>query len=116
MLNISKNSISSKIDKNDYSTLLEVESKITKRVLLRIIKWSVFLMFIVALLPWTQNVRSYGEITTLTPDERPQEIHSVISGRIERWKVKEGDFVVNIASMPITQKGMTNMMKISRVK
>jgi len=94
MLNISKNSISSKIDKNDYSTLLEVESKITKRVLLRIIKWSVFLMFIVALLPWTQNVRSYGEITTLTPDERPQEIHSVISGRIERWKVKEGDFVL----------------------
>ena len=93
MLNISNNSVTSRIDVNAYSTLREVESKTTKRVLLRIIKWSVFTLFIVALLPWTQNVRSYGEITTLTPDQRPQEIQSVISGRIEEWRVQEGDFV-----------------------
>lgn len=95
MLNISNNSVSSKIDVNAYSTLREVESKTTKKVLLRIIKWSVLILFIVAFLPWTQNVRSYGEIITLTPDQRPQEIHSVISGRIEEWKVQEGDFVNN---------------------
>jgi len=93
MLNISNNSISSKIDANAYSALKEVESKVTRKVLLRIIKWAVLILLIVALLPWTQNVRSYGQITTLTPDQRPQEIHSVISGRIEEWKVKEGDLV-----------------------
>lgn len=93
MLNISNNSISSKIDTNAYSALKEVESKVTRKVLLRMIKWSVFILFVVALLPWTQNVRSYGQITTLTPDQRPQEIHSVISGRIEEWRVKEGDLV-----------------------
>ena len=93
MLNISNNSISSKIDTNAYSALKEVESKVTRKVLLRIIKWSVLILFIVAVLPWTQNVRSYGQITTLTPGQRPQEIHSVISGRIEEWKVKEGDLV-----------------------
>jgi adhesin transport system membrane fusion protein len=93
MLNISNNSISSKIDTNAYSALKEVESKVTRKVLLRMIKWSAFILFIVAMLPWTQNVRSYGQITTLTPDQRPQEIHSVISGRIEEWKVKEGDLV-----------------------
>jgi multidrug resistance efflux pump len=94
MLNISNNSISSKVDVNAYSSLKNVESKVTRKVLLRIIKWSAFVLFIVALLPWTQNVRSYGTITTLTPDQRPQEIQSVISGRIEEWKIKEGDFVV----------------------
>lgn len=93
MLNISNNSVSSKIDTNAYSALKDVESKVTRKVLLRMIKWSVLFLFIVALLPWTQNVRSYGEITTLRADQRPQEIHSVISGRIEEWKVKEGDLV-----------------------
>lgn len=93
MLNISKNSISSKIDMNAYSAIKNVESKVTKNVVINIIKWSVLILFVVALLPWTQNVRSYGKTTTLTPDQRPQEIQSVISGRIEQWKVKEGDFV-----------------------
>lgn len=93
MLNISKNSVASKIDQNAYSTLKHVESKKTGRVLIRLIKWSVLICVIVALLPWTQNVRTAGSLTTLNPDQRPQDVHSVISGRIEKWKVKEGDFV-----------------------
>jgi hypothetical protein len=34
-----------------------------------------------------------GAVTTLKPNQRPQSIQSVISGRIEKWYVKEGDFV-----------------------
>ena len=30
--------------------------------------------------------------------------------------LKKGDMVVNIASMPAQEKGMTNMMKISKIK
>jgi pyruvate kinase len=30
--------------------------------------------------------------------------------------VKKGDFVVNIASMPIREKGMTNMLKLSKIE
>ena len=30
--------------------------------------------------------------------------------------IKKGDHVVNLASMPAHEKGMTNMMKISKVK
>ena len=44
-------------------------------------------------LPWTQNVTGNGYLTTLTPDQRPQTIQSPIPGRIEKWYVKEGDFV-----------------------
>ena len=30
--------------------------------------------------------------------------------------VKEGDLLINIASMPISDQGMTNMLKLSKVK
>ncbi len=93
MLNISNNSVATKIDTNAYSALKKVESKITRRLTIKIVKWSVFLFFIVSMMPWTQNVRTHGNLTTLNPDQRPQEIQSVISGRVEAWKVKEGDFV-----------------------
>lgn len=44
-------------------------------------------------LPWTQNIRAKGYVTTLNPDKRPQTIHSIIPGRIEKWYVREGDLV-----------------------
>ncbi len=44
-------------------------------------------------LPWTQNVESVGKITSLDPANRPQLITSRIAGRIEKWFVREGDFV-----------------------
>tara|TARA_Y100001935_G_scaffold255663_1_gene270961 strand:+ start:139221 stop:140468 length:1248 start_codon:yes stop_codon:yes gene_type:complete len=47
----------------------------------------------IMLLPWTQNINSRGSITTLSPDQRPQNVHSVIAGQIERWYVREGDYV-----------------------
>lgn len=34
---------------------------------------------------------------------------------LEGGKVKEGDVIINIASMPIAEKGMSNMMKLSYV-
>jgi len=44
-------------------------------------------------LPWTQNVNSQGEVTTLTPNDRPQELPSIIEGKIVQWYIKEGDYV-----------------------
>lgn len=54
----------------------------------------VLIVLIVALfLPWTQNIRAKGTVTTLRQEQRPQEINTVIAGRVEKWHVKEGDFV-----------------------
>jgi multidrug resistance efflux pump len=47
----------------------------------------------ILLLPWTQNIRSNGNITTLRQEDRPQEINTIIPGRVIKWFVKEGDFV-----------------------
>jgi multidrug efflux pump subunit AcrA (membrane-fusion protein) len=44
-------------------------------------------------LPWTQNIRSKGKVTTLRPEQRPQEINTIIGGRIVNWRVREGDRV-----------------------
>src|SRR5690242_20216361 len=43
--------------------------------------------------PWTQNVRARGNVTALRQEQRPQQINTIIAGRIEKWYVKEGDYV-----------------------
>lgn len=57
-------------------------------------------------LPWTQNIRARGTVTSLSPDQRPQTIHAIIPGRIEQWYVQEGQLV---------QKGDT-ILRLSEVK
>jgi multidrug efflux pump subunit AcrA (membrane-fusion protein) len=44
-------------------------------------------------LPWTQNIRSNGTVSTLNPYDKPQNIQAIIGGRIEEWYVTEGDIV-----------------------
>jgi multidrug resistance efflux pump len=44
-------------------------------------------------LPWTQNIKSKGNITSLFQEQKPQKIYSPIAGKMNRWWVKEGDFV-----------------------
>ncbi len=48
---------------------------------------------VILLMPWTQNIESYGKVTTLNPENRPQTITSRIGGRVEKWFITEGQFV-----------------------
>ena len=64
-----------------------------RKILTRLLVASLLLFLMVMFLPWTQNVQSRGNVTALNPSHRPQNIQSVIGGRIEEWYVKEGDFV-----------------------
>ena len=53
-----------------------------------------FGLFIVTLfIPWQQNIRGTGKVTAFTQANRPQGVESAIAGRIESWKVREGQFV-----------------------
>ena len=52
------------------------------------------LIFIIFLfLPWTQNIRARGAVTTLLQDQRPQQVNTIIGGRVIKWHIKEGDYV-----------------------
>jgi multidrug resistance efflux pump len=53
----------------------------------------VLFMLSILFLPWTQNIQTTGNITTLYQDQRPQEINSPIPGKIQKWYVKEGDYI-----------------------
>lgn len=58
--------------------------------------WAIGFFIVAAVflfLPWTQNVRARGSVTTLRQEQRPQELNSIIPGKIIKWYVKEGDFV-----------------------
>lgn len=106
MLNISNNSISAYVDRTRFPSLNAAEQRQSSKVLRRLLGFFFALAMLFLFIPWTQNIRSKGSVTTLRPDQRPQTIHSIIAGRIERWYVKEGDFV---------HKGDT-ILNISEVK
>ena len=93
MLNISNNSVSKADNFKSLKVLKLVESKRSKRLVKRISLVVIVLILIIAFLPWTQNIRTNGKVTTLKPDQRPQTINSVIAGKIEKWYVQEGDLV-----------------------
>ena len=93
MLNISTNSINQNIDQDSHVSLRNVNAKQSGRVFRKLMTYSFAAGFVLMFLPWTQNIRGDGYITTLDPQQRPQTIHSIIAGRIEQWYVKEGDYV-----------------------
>ena len=93
MLNISEHRVNNQLLSRDLKTLQSVEKRRSSRVLLRLLAGTGIVGLILLFLPWTQNIRSNGQITTIDPNMRPQTIHSIIPGRIDKWYVKEGDFV-----------------------
>lgn len=69
--------------------------------------WGFFItIFLAMFLPWTQNIRARGLVTTLRQEQRPQELNSIIPGKIIKWYVKEGDIV----------KAGDTILQISEVK
>lgn len=62
----------------------------------RVKLWFYFCLLLIVIfmfLPWTQNIRSKGNVTTLLQEQRPQQVNTLIGGRVTKWYVKEGDFV-----------------------
>jgi multidrug resistance efflux pump len=108
MLNISDQSINHLVDEEKYVSIknTSILYQYSYKRLRQVISLILLTFFIILLLPWTQNVRSKGNLISLSPDQRPQTIQSVIAGRIEKWYVQEGQFV---------EKGDT-ILNISEVK
>ena len=91
MLLISDNKIH--IDTTKYKAFEKINLSNTNLIFKRFLVVFFTLVVIMLFLPWTQNIRATGQVTTLTPDQRPQTIHATIAGRIEKWYVREGQLV-----------------------
>ena len=89
-LNTDIETAAAKSDLNCFTKIYRVQRKShVKRWL-----WGILaLLLLIMILPWTQNIRAIGTITTLRQEQRPQELNSIIAGRVIKWHVKEGDFV-----------------------
>ena len=106
MLNISENSIVTSIQLEDFQSAGLLKKSRFKNVSIFIVSISLITFLLALFLPWTQNIESKGYVTTRSPEQRPQSIQSVISGRLEKWYVQEGNLV---------QKGDT-IVYLSEVK
>ena len=93
MLNISLKRINENIDLEKYKSFQIVQKRSVSQVLLKVMIF-IFIGTIAAMfLPWTQNIRAKGNVTTLQPNDRPQSIQATIGGKIEEWYVLEGTIV-----------------------
>ena len=93
MLNISKNPLNKTVHLTGFKSTDRVFHQRYYKHFNRFLLGSAIFGFIFLFLPWTQNIRGDGFLTTLKPDQRPQTIQSPIPGRIEKWYVQEGDYV-----------------------
>ncbi|UXP32747.1 HlyD family efflux transporter periplasmic adaptor subunit [Reichenbachiella agarivorans] len=93
MLNISNNPIDRDEILKDQSAYQDVMEKSASRRLVYLLLGLLILSIVILFLPWTQNIRARGKLTTLRPENREQNIHSMISGRVEKWYVSEGQLV-----------------------
>jgi multidrug resistance efflux pump len=92
MLQISKNR-EVLIVPGKYASISSVARRPHYKLLNRIFIGFLVFLILCLFLPWTQNISGRGAVTTLKPDHRPQTVHNVIAGRIEKWYVQEGDYV-----------------------
>jgi multidrug resistance efflux pump len=68
--------------------------RINKRSKVKYWALGIFALLIVILfLPWTQNISARGDVTTLRQEQRPQQLNTIIPGKVAKWFVKEGDYV-----------------------
>lgn len=93
MLNISENIIVGKVDLGKFkSTQL-----IRKTHLVILPRYIILIIFLISLLflflPWTQNISAKGYVSSLQPNQKPHAIQSVLDGRIEKWYVRDGQWV-----------------------
>ncbi len=106
MLNISRNPLNKNVDLTKFKSAALVLNKSYYRQSKRFLTGFAVVCVIILFLPWTQNISGRGQVTSLTPEQRPQTIQSSIPGSIQKWYVREGQSV---------KKGDT-IMQIAEIK
>ena len=69
--------------------LPELAKLVTRLVVIFVLFMLVFLIVI----PWQQTADGKGKVMAYLPQDRVQNIHATVTGRIKKWFVKEGSYV-----------------------
>lgn len=106
MLNFSNQRVDKMIAQDKLYALRALKRPHAGRLLAKWLLGIICIFMLILFVPWQQNIRGAGKVTALNPMNRPQRIQSVIAGQVQKWHVREGQYV---------QKGDT-IMTISEVK
>lgn len=94
MLNISDNKIPENVIlKQGYQSIEKAKSPLVLTKFSKVLYTIMGIIFLMLFLPWTQNIRSNGVVTSFYPEDRPQTVNTIIPGKIEKWYVMEGQYV-----------------------
>lgn len=97
---------SRKEDMAHFTTLAAIKvPRIMRAVFMMVLAAIVAAVAFLIYVPWVQTTSGRGVVTTLSPNERKQDINALVPGRIEEWyvrdgsSVKKGDPIVRIADI-----------------
>jgi multidrug resistance efflux pump len=93
MLEIQSRSIKSALPVDTFYSLRTLQTPRSGKRLAWILMGLGLLTLVVIFLPWQQNIHGKGIVTALSPGNRPQTVETAIAGRIQQWKISEGQFV-----------------------
>ena len=93
MLNLSKYRINRDVDRTSYRSYQYLIKHKNRSYVLYVLAGLMVLGAALMFLPWTQTIKAKGKVTTQFPNQRPQAIQSILSGKLENWYVQEGDMV-----------------------
>lgn len=93
MLKISPESIEKELPPDALYSLRTLQTPNGGKRLARILMVLGLILLGILFFPWQQNIHGTGNLTALSPGNRPQTIETAIAGRIQRWKINEGQFV-----------------------
>jgi multidrug efflux pump subunit AcrA (membrane-fusion protein) len=76
------------------SLIKEHEAPDFSRIMARLlIIFFIFLLLFMVFVPWQQTSEGTGKVIAFSPSERVQNLHATVTGRINKWHVREGSFV-----------------------
>jgi multidrug resistance efflux pump len=93
MLNLSKNRVEKVVPQDRLYSLRAIQTPNAGKTLARWMVGLGILGLVILFLPWQQNIRGTGKVTAFNPAHRPQTVESVIAGQIQKWYIREGQFV-----------------------
>jgi len=93
MLNLSRQRIDKIIAQEKLYSLRAIKTPKAGKILARWMLGISLIFLIILFVPWQQNIRGAGSVTAFNPMNRPQTVESIIAGRIQKWHIREGEYV-----------------------
>lgn len=86
--------LNKKMDRKTFTTLSQIKIPQPIKTLQRIMLIGlIIIILILSLTPWRQTARGFGYVISLDPNNRAQNIHATVNGRIKEWFVRDGSRV-----------------------